>query len=79
MESYRFYSRKQGWITTDYQYKYFYSQIIILDKKIGDELIGMNGKEIYEKHPDIKLAKVWDNGYFYPINVNIGCGPWHYI
>ena len=37
------------------------------------------GKEIYEKHPDIKLAKVWDNGYFYPIDVNIGCGPFHYI
>lgn len=78
MEEYRFFSRKQGFICDKkYQYKYFNSRVIKLEKHIGDNLIGLTGKEILE-FLDLHNAKENLNWYFYPKNINIGAGPYYY-
>ena len=80
MKSYRFYSRKQGLVSDEVQkYKYYTSSIIKLDKDVGDKLVGLSGKEILEIHPEIKVTQGYERWYFYPIDVNIGCGPWYYV
>ena len=80
MESYRFYSRKQGLLSDEVpKYKYYTSSIIEFEKDVGNKLIGLTGKEILEIHPELKEAQVYERWYFYPIDVNIGCGPWHYV
>lgn len=79
MKSYRFYSRKRGFITDEVQkYKYYTSSIIKLDENIGDKLIGLSGEEIKIIHPEIKESNIYTNWYFYDIDVNIGCGPVYY-
>ena len=80
MKSYRFYSRKQGLISDEVQqYKYYTSSVIKLDEDIGDKLIGLSGKEIKVINPEIKEAQGYEGWYFSNIDVNIGCGPWHYV
>jgi hypothetical protein len=80
MESYRFYSRKQGFLSDEVpKYKYYTSHIIELENNVGDKLVGLSGKEIFKIYPKMKDAQTWKRWYFYPIDVNIGCGPWHYV
>ena len=78
MEEYRFFSRKQGFKTDkEYQYKYYMSPIIKMRRDIGDNLVGLTGKEILEFYniPNAKKALNW---YFYKANINIGAGPYYY-
>ena len=53
--------------------------IIELENNVGDKLVGLSGKEIFKIYPKMKDAQTWKRWYFYPIDVNIGCGPWHYV
>ena len=79
MKLYRFYSRKQGLLSDEVpNYKFYTSSIIELEKDIGDKLIGLSGKEIKLKNPEIKEAHRYDGWYFYDIDINIGCGSFYY-
>ena len=79
MKLYRFYSRKQGLLSDEVpNYKFYTSSIIELEEDIGDKLIGLSGKEIITIHPEIKDALRYYGWYFYNIDINIGCGSFHY-
>ena len=81
---YRFYSRKQGWIGSNLNSKYFYTDIITIKKNIGNQLEGMTGKEIVDSKITsdtslMKFAKIYSDWYFYHSTIKIGCSTEYYL
>lgn len=81
---YRFYSRKQGWIGSNINSKYFYTNTIKLHQDVRHKLEGMTGQEIIDSKFTadaalLKQAKIYSDWYLYPASIKIGCSTEYYI